>query len=193
MIRAKSPDPTSAPEVTVREETGVRNPNRNERSRGRSLFHGQDMGKTQNHRSGIELVGGWWRLVAVGGGWWRLVAVGGGWRFAVGGPWGLYLRTIPDQKGLGFLRTALLSTTRRQNRLLPKTLDEALMNGRIGACEDRILVWWWHTSENENVLLGAARPPGTGLRRFPCRVAPPTERRGHSGGVPSGPPCLPGL
>ena len=33
------------------------------------------------------LVGGWWRLVAVGG--WRLAAVGGGWRLAVGGWWSL--------------------------------------------------------------------------------------------------------
>ena len=59
------------------------------------------------------MVGGWWRLVAVGiswrlafGGWWglavggkRLVAVtsdwrwavGGGWQFAVAAPWGLSL------------------------------------------------------------------------------------------------------
>ena len=54
-----------------------------ERSRGRSLLHGQDTGKTQNHRNSIEqwlAVGGGWRLAAVGG--WRLVAVGG-WRLVV--------------------------------------------------------------------------------------------------------------
>ena len=33
---------------------GVRNANRHERSRGRSLLHGQDMGKTQDHRKNIK-------------------------------------------------------------------------------------------------------------------------------------------
>ena len=50
---------------------------------GRSLLHGQDMGKTQYHRSSIE------QCLAVGG--WQVVAVGGGWRLAVDGPWGLSL------------------------------------------------------------------------------------------------------
>ena len=52
----------------------VRNANRNERSRGySSLLHGQDMGKTQNHRWSIEqrLAVGGWRLAA-GGGWQRM-------------------------------------------------------------------------------------------------------------------------
>ena len=35
----------------------------------------------------VAVGGGWWRLVAVGG--WRLVAVGGWWRLAVGGWWSL--------------------------------------------------------------------------------------------------------
>ena len=64
----------------------VRNANRNERSQGRSLLHGQEMGKTQNRRNSIEqllAVGGGWRLVAVGG--WQLVAVGGWQLVAVGG------------------------------------------------------------------------------------------------------------
>ena len=72
-----------------------------EPSWGRSLLHGQDMCRTQEHQSSIEqfwrlvAVGGWrlavgdgWRL-AVGGWWW--VAVGGGWRLAVGGWWSLEL------------------------------------------------------------------------------------------------------
>ena len=68
---------------------GVRNANRNECSRGRSLLHRQDMGKTQNHKNSIELrlaAAGGWQLVA--GGWWLVVV--GGWRLgAIGGPWGL--------------------------------------------------------------------------------------------------------
>ena len=58
-----------------RKKERVRDTNRNERSRGRSLLHGHDMGKTQDHRNSVEQ---WW---AVGGGW-RL-AVGGCWRLAV--------------------------------------------------------------------------------------------------------------
>ena len=45
---------------------------------GCSLLHGQDMGKTHNHRNSTEqwlAVGGGWRLVAVGG--WRLVVLAG--------------------------------------------------------------------------------------------------------------------
>ena len=71
------------------ERKSLGNANRNERSRGRSLPHGQDMGRTQNHRNSTEqwlADGGGWRLVAVGG--WRLVAVGG-WRLALGGWWSL--------------------------------------------------------------------------------------------------------
>ena len=86
----------------------VCNANRNERSRGRSLLHGPDMGTAQNQSNSIEqwlavgggwqlavcggwrlvAVGGWWRL-AVGGGWWQ-VAVGGGWRLVAGGGWRFY-------------------------------------------------------------------------------------------------------
>ena len=60
----------------------VRNANRNERSRVRSLLHGQHMGKTQNDRNSIE------QWLAVGGHWrWQLVVGGGGgrWRLAVSG------------------------------------------------------------------------------------------------------------
>ena len=88
------------------EEKWVRNAKKNDRSRGRTLLHGQDMNKKREHRNSVEqwlaavgggrlVVGGWrlvvgcWRL-AVGG--WRL-AVGGGrlvvgcWRLVVGGWW----------------------------------------------------------------------------------------------------------
>ena len=51
---------------------GVRNANRNKRSRGRSLLHCQDTGEIQDCRSGIE------QWLAVGSGWWRLAV--GGWR-----------------------------------------------------------------------------------------------------------------
>ena len=71
----------------------IRNANRNKRSRGRSLLHGQDMGKTQDRRPSIE------QWLAVGGGW-RL-AVGGGWRLAVGGPWGLSLKAVLNKKKWG--------------------------------------------------------------------------------------------
>ena len=70
----------------------LRNTNRNEGSRGRSLLPGLGTFSTSK-------VGGWWRLVAVGGGWWRLVTFGGwrlvaagGWRFVV--PGGLSLRAV---------------------------------------------------------------------------------------------------
>ena len=70
---------------------GVRNANRNEPAWRRSLLHGQDMGKTQYHRSIIEqwlAVGGWWWLAVCGrrlavGGWWLVVV--SGWRLAVAG------------------------------------------------------------------------------------------------------------
>ena len=49
------------------------------------------------------VVGGWWRLEAVGGsqlvgvcGWG--LAVGGSWRLAVGGPWGLSFRAVLNKK-----------------------------------------------------------------------------------------------
>ena len=70
---------------------GFVTPTENERSQGRSLLHGQDMGKTPNHRKSIEqwlVVDGGWRL-AVGGGW-RL-AVGGGWRRLAVGGWGFMI------------------------------------------------------------------------------------------------------
>ena len=50
----------------------VCNANRNERSRGRSLLRGQEMGTTQNRGSVVEqrlAVGDGWRLATVGG--WR--------------------------------------------------------------------------------------------------------------------------
>ena len=75
-----------------------RNANRNKCSRGHSRLHGQDMGKTQNHRNRIE------QWLAVGS--WQLVAVGG-WRLEVGGPWGLSLRAALNKKKMGLLRTAL--------------------------------------------------------------------------------------
>ena len=96
--QSASPPPPHTPGLPKGEKK-VRNANRNQRSRGRFLLHGQDMGKTQDHRSSTEqwlAVGGGWRLVvsdwrrlAVGGlrlavGGERLV-VGGGWRLAVGG------------------------------------------------------------------------------------------------------------
>ena len=56
-----------------------RTANRNEASRQRSLLHGQDLDKTQDHKTTVK------QRLAVGGGWW-LVAVGG-WRWAVGGGW----------------------------------------------------------------------------------------------------------
>ena len=46
-------------------EKRARNANRNEPSRGRSLLHGQDMGKAQDHRSNSE------QWLAIGGGWWQ--------------------------------------------------------------------------------------------------------------------------
>ena len=58
---------------------GIGNTKRNEPSRKRYLLDGQNMDKTQNHRSIIEqwpAVGGGWWLVAVGGGrWWSLGAI----------------------------------------------------------------------------------------------------------------------
>ena len=69
----------------------VHSADRNERSRGRSRLHGQDMGKTQDHRNGID------RWLAVGG--WRLAV--GGWRLAVGGCWslgGAVFKGYPQQK-----------------------------------------------------------------------------------------------
>ena len=65
------------------DKRGARNANRNQRSWGRSLLHGRDMDKTQDHRNGVGqwvAVGGGWRLAAVGG--WRLAVVGGWWRAA---------------------------------------------------------------------------------------------------------------
>ena len=75
-------------------EERVRNTNRNERSQGRSLLHGQNLGNTQNHRNSVV----------------QCLAVGGGWRLAVGGPWGLSLRAVLNKKKkekLGFIKTAL--------------------------------------------------------------------------------------
>ena len=70
---------------------GVRDANSNERSRGRSVLHGQDMGKTDSKATGTLMNNGW--RLAVGG-------VGGS-RFAVGRPWGLALRAVLNQKKWG--------------------------------------------------------------------------------------------
>ena len=82
----------------------LRNANRNECSRGRSLLPGHGAFSTSKAGgwqlvavgSGWRLaVGGGWQRLAVGGWWrlavggWRLVAVGSGWRLAVGGDWRL--------------------------------------------------------------------------------------------------------
>ena len=97
----------------------VRTANRSERSQGRSLLRGQDMGTTQDHRNRIEqwlaVGGGWW--LAVGSGW-RLAVGGGWWQLAVGGWWslGAVLRGCPEQKRrqkLGFLRTAVVGRASR--------------------------------------------------------------------------------
>ena len=61
--------------------------------RGRSLLHGQDMGKTQDHRNHIE------RWLAVGG-WWRLAV--GGWRS---------MGAVLNKKKWGFLGTPLTTAS----------------------------------------------------------------------------------
>ena len=61
----------------IKEPPSLRSANRNKPSRGRSLLHGQGMGKTEDHRSIVE------QWLAVGGG--CRLAVGGGCRLAVGG------------------------------------------------------------------------------------------------------------
>ena len=71
----------AAPGLSVRGGGGVRNANRKQRSRGRSLLHGQDMGRAQDHRSGIEQCGGW--------------------RLAVGGPWGLSFKAVLNKINWG--------------------------------------------------------------------------------------------
>ena len=78
-----SPTPTRA--VLKRGGKGVRNANRNERSRDALCFMVEIWARHKNHRNSIEhwlAVGGGWRL-AVGG--WRRLAVCGCWRLlAVG-------------------------------------------------------------------------------------------------------------
>ena len=69
--QAQSVSNTSPPGVSSRaKKKSLRTANRNERSRGRSLLHGQDMGKTQDHRNRIEqwlAVGGWqWEKKIIG-------------------------------------------------------------------------------------------------------------------------------
>ena len=85
------PPPAPRGVLKVKQKKNIRNANRNERSRGRSLPPGHGTFSTSK-------VGGWWRLAAVGGWWglavggWRLVAVGSGWRLQrleVGGWWSL--------------------------------------------------------------------------------------------------------
>ena len=74
----------------------VRNPNRNEPSRGHSPLHGQDVGKTReavlNNRWRLAAVGCWWQLAE------GLAVVGGSRWLAVGGPWGLSSRAVLKQK-----------------------------------------------------------------------------------------------
>ena len=60
------------------------------RARGRGVLNGKKKcsgtsfpKKARGHSMCSTMVGGSWRLAAVGG--WRLVAVGGGWWLAVGG------------------------------------------------------------------------------------------------------------
>ena len=77
----------------------LRNANRNQRSRGRFLLHGDGTFSTLKVGGWRLVVGGRWGL-AVGG--WRLVAVGSGWRLAVGG-WrlvipGAVLKGCPRQQ-----------------------------------------------------------------------------------------------
>ena len=108
--------------VLTRKKKRVRNANRNEPLRGRSLLHGE--GKTQNHRSIIEqwsVVGGSWRLVAVGG--WRLV-VSSGWRLAVGGHKGLSLTKKNNSSGQPWPIPHRTPPPRRHapNASCPKTL-----------------------------------------------------------------------
>ena len=79
----------AASEYCLNKQKKVRNAN--ERSQGRFLFHGQDMGNAQHHRNCVE------QWVAVGG--WRRLAVGGGWRLAVG--------PHPHQVPLGETRSKL--------------------------------------------------------------------------------------
>ena len=78
----------------------LRNANRKEGSRGRSLLHGHETFSTSK-------VGGRW-LVAVGE--WRLVAVGRWWRLAVGGGWRSVVprAVFSKKKKSGCLRTALV-------------------------------------------------------------------------------------
>ena len=71
--------------LSLREKGGGgRNTNRKEGSQGRSLLHGQDIGKTQNHRNSVE----------------QWLAVGGGWQLAVGGWWSL--GAMLNKKNFGF-------------------------------------------------------------------------------------------
>ena len=101
-----------------KEKKRLRNGNRNECSRGRSLLYGH--GTFSNSKVGgwwLVAVGGRWRLAVVdgrqlmvAGGWrlavggWRLVAVGSGWRLAVAGGWwlvvpgGLSLRAVLNKR-----------------------------------------------------------------------------------------------
>ena len=74
----------------------VRNANRNEPSRGRSLLHGQGMDTTQDHGSTIE------QCLAVGGGWWLVAVDGGRWLAVVGGSEGLCLRAVLNAKKKSF-------------------------------------------------------------------------------------------
>ena len=92
----------------------VRNINRNERSRARSVLHGHGTFSTSKVGGWRLVIVGWWRLVVGSwrvvpfGGWWQLAAVGG-WQLAVGGPWGLSLKAVLNKKkNSGFLKTALL-------------------------------------------------------------------------------------
>ena len=106
------------PGLSLRGGEDLRNANRKEFSRGRSLLRGHGI-VSPSKLCGWHLVvgggwwlavGGWWRVAGVGGWWglavggWRAVVVGSSWRLAVGGPWGLSLRAVLNQKKIRLLK-----------------------------------------------------------------------------------------
>ena len=135
--------------LSLREEKkggGGRKANRNERSRGRSLLHGQDMGKTQDHRNGIE------QWLAVGSGW-RLAAVGG-WQLAVGGWWSL--RGVRKQKRIGGLEDSpeICTVQARILQLVEHSLEQTTLWG-VGGTH---VTDWLATADNNEQFLAARRP-----------------------------------
>ena len=98
--------------LSLRGGRDLRDADRNERTRGRSLLRGHGTFSTSGVRCWRLVAGGGRRLMAVDGGWslavvgcWWL-AVGGGWRrLAVGDWWSL--GAVLNKKKSGFLRAAL--------------------------------------------------------------------------------------